>query len=557
MDHDPCPISLVQPTAGDAEEYSRDEISAMIEDVPAIRKLFATAKFRDGTNNLLEKHFPGGIFTLFGANSPGGFRRITRRIMLLDEVDGYPHEGAGKEGDQVSLAIMRTIDFWNRTVVEGSTPTIEDYSRIHKSFVASDQRLRFLPCPHCGHMQHLVWKQENGPGGFWWEYDKPETAVYICEACEKPIKHRDKRDMDANGAWRPTAESADPGHVGFHIWAAYSYQANATWADIVRSYLASKGDMLQYQTWINTWRGECWKDDAASRITIDGLIARCEDYKSGEPPTGVLLLTAGVDCQDDRLECSIIGWGKGAATEKAGPEPEAWVVAHIVVQGHYTSQETWDQLEEALKDEYRLPNGVPLPVSSACVDAGDGEHAPYVYDFCNKMRKRHVVAIKGASTAGKPPIGKGSNTEYTMTGRLRKQGATVYMVGTDGIKARIMARLRYNTDPGPGCIHFHQSLNEDYFDELTSEYMKLSYARNGMPRRQWVRKKGKRAEKLDAFVYAYAALYHTFSRYNPKTIWSQFETRIDASAALLAQGKPLTSLKATSRTRRSFNVLDQ
>ena len=105
MAHDPCPMSLVQPTAGDAEEYSRDEISSMISDVPAIRELFQHVKFRDGTNNLVEKHFPGGILTLFGANSPGGFRRITRRVMLLDEIDGYPMGGAGNEGDQVALAI--------------------------------------------------------------------------------------------------------------------------------------------------------------------------------------------------------------------------------------------------------------------------------------------------------------------------------------------------------------------------------------------------------------------------------------------------------------------
>ena len=39
-----------------------------------------------------------------GANSPGGFRRITSRVVLFDEVDGYPAGGAGSEGDQIALA---------------------------------------------------------------------------------------------------------------------------------------------------------------------------------------------------------------------------------------------------------------------------------------------------------------------------------------------------------------------------------------------------------------------------------------------------------------------
>ena len=55
-------------------------------------------------------------FDAGGANSPGGFRRITCRIILFDEVDGYPSGGAGVEGDQIALGIKRSETFWNRKI---------------------------------------------------------------------------------------------------------------------------------------------------------------------------------------------------------------------------------------------------------------------------------------------------------------------------------------------------------------------------------------------------------------------------------------------------------
>ena len=551
MHHDPCPSSTIQPTQGDTENYSRDEIASLIEDIPVIKELFKNAKFRDGTNNLLEKHFPGGIWTGFGANSPGGFRRITRRVMRMDEVDGYPSDGAGKEGDQIALAINRTIDFWNRKVIIGSTPTVEDFSKIEYYFKQSDQRRRFMPCPHCGHMQFLIWKNKDKPGGFWCEHDKPETTVYICESCEKPIQHREKKWMDKNGQWRPTATAKDPGHIGFHIWAAYSYQSNATWEHLMRAYLNSKDNPLQYQTFINTWRGETWKDLLASSVTADGLLARREDYGGMALPEGVLCLTLGVDVQDDWLDWQLVGWGRGSDSDSPGPEPEAWVIGRGQIFGSYSRTDTWDQLTEMICDEYSFSNGAVLTIDATAIDSSDGDHTPYVYEYCKKMERKNVYAIKGSSQANKPVLGKGSKTEYTHKDRPRKDSATVYILGTDIIKTRIMGRLRHHQQMGPGYIHFPCDVDEDYFTQLTSEHQIQKYQSNGMPKRVWARKPGLRAETLDSLVYAYAMLHMVYRKYNKKTMWQQFERRI--SAQLESSGVELP--KKRQAPVRSFNVL--
>jgi phage terminase large subunit GpA-like protein len=69
---------------------------------PCLKGVVSEAKSKDGANTILQKQFPGGSLSLVGANSPRGFRRVSRRVVLFDEVDGYP-PSAGTEGDQIKL----------------------------------------------------------------------------------------------------------------------------------------------------------------------------------------------------------------------------------------------------------------------------------------------------------------------------------------------------------------------------------------------------------------------------------------------------------------------
>src|SRR5262245_16091903 len=99
IDHDPCPIMIVQPTIDDCKTFSKEHIAPTLE-IPVLRGRVAEAKTRDPNNTLRQKLFAGGSLSLVGANSPSGFRRVSRRVVLFDEVDGYP-PSAGTEGDQI------------------------------------------------------------------------------------------------------------------------------------------------------------------------------------------------------------------------------------------------------------------------------------------------------------------------------------------------------------------------------------------------------------------------------------------------------------------------
>jgi phage terminase large subunit GpA-like protein len=59
----------------------------------------------------------------------------------------------------------------------------------------------------------------------------------------------------------------------------------------------------------------------------------------GLVPTGALVLTAGVEVRDDRLECDVWGWAEGFSSS---------LVDHVAVQGRPRDREPWDELARVL-----------------------------------------------------------------------------------------------------------------------------------------------------------------------------------------------------------------
>ncbi len=486
---DPSPILIVQPRVEDAEDYSRTEIAPMLRDTPVLAEIAGDLKAKDANQRILKRVFRNGSSISFvGANSPGGFRRITARIIAFDEVDGYPADGAGMEGDQIALGTKRSESFWNRKIILGSTPTIKGLSRIEKAWAESDQRRFHVACPHCGHEQVLKWQNLH------WSKDvddagkttkhHPDTAHFVCEAKGCVIEEHDKPAMIDSGRW--IAEAPSNGHAGFHIWAAYSLFPNAAWRHLVEEFLRVHKDPALLQTFVNLVLGETW-EEPAEKVDPHKLNTRAEPYGPLDLPPGVMALTAGVDVQDNRLEVQIIGWGAGE---------ESWPVVYDVLHGDPAQQTVWSSLDDLLKEEFRAEDGRVLRVRGACIDTG-GHHAERVYAFCRTRQMRRVYAVKGM--AGARPI-------WPKRASRSKTNNIVFSVGVDTAKDAIYGRLRI-AGPGPGYVHFpaDDAFDDQYFAQLTAERVVTRY-RQGRPYRVWEVTKGVRNEALDTFVYALAAL---------------------------------------------------
>lgn len=516
LHQDPSPILVVQPREEDAEDYSKTEILPMIRDTPVLSMIAGDLKSRSSNQTIQKRVFRNGASVSFvGANSPGGFRRITARIVLFDEVDGFPVSGAGVEGDQIALGTKRSETFWNRKIVMGSTPTVKGESRIEKAWLQSDQRRYYVKCPHCQHEQTLKWQNIQ------WEKDVdedgkttkhyPETAYFICESGNGcVIQETDKPAMINGGRW--VAEKSFNGHAGFHIWAAYSLFPNAAWRYLVDEFLRVKNDPSLLKTFVNLVLGETWEEQG-EQADGNSLMSRCEVYDEETVPDGALIVGAGVDTQGDRLEAQIVAFGRGE---------ESWSVGYHVLYGDPAQRQVWQDLDEILLRPVRTESGRILRVQACCVDSG-GNHTASVYAYCRTRRARRVFAIKGA--AGPRPI-------WPPRSSRTKTNDKVFIVGVDTAKEQVYARLRI-TKPGPGYIHFPAggAYDAEYFAQLTAEKVMTRY-RNGRPYRVWEPTRA-RNEALDTYVMALAAL-----KSMPVRLDEVARPRRDATVEILQEDAP-------------------
>lgn len=494
---DPCPIMIVQPTLDDAKGYSKEELSPMLRDVPVLSGIFPESTTRDSTDTILHKLFPGGSLSVVGANSGRGFRRVSRKVVLFDEVDGYP-PSAGTEGDQIKLGTRRSDYYWDRKIVAASTPGVAGRSRIAALFEEGDQRRYYVPCPHCDQMDFLVFREGERGHYMKWPKNKPEEAHFVCRGCGGIIEHSKKREIVARGEWR--ADAPFNGHASFHVWAAYSYSPNATWAHIAQEFLQAQRQGPEIlKTFVNTWLGECWQD-RGDAPDWERLYTRRERRAPGTIPAEVKFLTAGVDVQRDRLVWEVVGWGDNK---------QSWSIDAGVFPGD-TSVETnpvWKRLDDLLAQMWARGDEA-LAIAMLAVDSGFNTNT--VYSWARRYPMARVIATKGSATA-QTIIGSPSPVDVTIRGKRLSRGYKVWPVGVNVAKAELYGWLRLEPpksgsgEPFPSGYCSFPEYDEDFFKQITAEHLVPVVKRTGYTTAEWQLIPGRENHWLDARIYARAA----------------------------------------------------
>lgn len=467
--NDPAPILVLQPTESDARDFTVSDLEPICEATPAVAGMLSADVERGQRNTLLSRRFPGGSLKIVAAKAPRNLRRHTVRVLLIDEADAME---VSAEGSPILLAEKRTLSFADRKIVLGSTPIHEDTSHVLRSYAQSDQRVYELPCPECGEFTELRWRHIE------WEPDHPETAAFRCPHCQALIPETHKPAMVAAGRWRATRPDV-VGHAGFRMNALVALLANASWAKIAVEFLRAKDDSDELQTWTNTLMGEGWRE-AAVEVDEHDLAARAEPFGLDRIPPEVLILTCGVDVQDDRFEATVCGWSR----------TETFALGHFVIWGSPDDDTTLAELDELLRTKWAHPlSGYKLGIDATIVDSGDGGWTDRIYAFCFPRANRRIFAGKGV--AGARPVCERS--------RGKVKGGTLMIIGVDTIKATLMDRMARGK-----ALRFSDSLEPAYFEQLASERKVVRFYR-GQPVRRFERKPGAQAEALDCCVYNFAA----------------------------------------------------
>lgn len=507
MAHDPGSIMVCLPGEVSSHKWTAQKLNPMLEETPAVRALLASVNTRDGANRREFKDFAGGQLYVEHAGSPSRLKSTSVRRLIVDELDEFASNFTGGD-DPLEMLNGRTSAFpgsYKRLYI--STPQLAGISRTEALWLKSDQRRYHVPCPHCRETQPLEWSGLHwGPGG--------AGAHYVCRECGAVIPEHHKPAMLAAGRWVPAVPEAKM--RGYHINCLYySFGLGPRWQELAALWLDVQADPARLKTFVNDRLAEPWEDPAMRAVKHNMVADRAEAYPLRTAPPGVLVVTAGVDTQDNRLAVHLVGWGAGMA---------AWALDYVELLGDPADDAVWAALTELLNAPITAANGRFLRVSGCAIDAG-GHRTEAVKNFVRQRRVPRPLCIFGAVPNNAPVLSKGKLQDVNYRGALDKRGVHIHHVGTVGIKHMLYSRLSVDAarEPDERLTHFSDQLPPEYFSGLVSETFDPAKNRFRL-------KKGARNEPLDTWVYAFAATHHPELRLH-RLSKADWQRRQDAFAA--------------------------
>lgn len=479
--NDPSLILTYLPNEDMGKSLVTSDLEPTFEESPALRGVLSgdqqVSGGRKNRSNMLMRQFVGGTLKVLSADTERSFRGHNGRIIILDEVDGM---NPTKGGHPIPLAETRAGQVADYKLIAGSTPLDVETSYIIPEYEKSDKRVFEIRCVECNEYSEVFWKDIKWPEG------EPEKAYWKCPCCKSSIDHKHKSTMVARGRWRVTAPEVK-GHAGFKINSLVSPIPKADWGKLAKEHQDAVGKPDAMKAFVTLVLGEGWRIEG-DRVDELKLQESAEEFGLGSSdsvaekrpfPEEALIVTAGVDLQQDRAEITYLGFAE------AGHQ---MVLGHDVLHGNYESNEFWTDLNDALSQKWRHPLGGEIGIHAAALDSSAGLMMRHVYDFVRPRLNRRIVAIKGDD--GPRPFIERSKTS---------KKDPLWIVGVDPIKDTILNRVRIG-----GIIRFSKDLPPVWYEQFTGEQSVVKFVR-GHPTRQWVRVPGRRNEALDCVVYALAA----------------------------------------------------
>lgn len=532
MHHHPGPMLVVLPTLEVRKRWSLQRLAPMLAETPVLRELMSGYRSRDNANSEEIKDYPGGFLVLGGANSSASLRSMPIRSVLCDELDEFP-SAVGTGLDPLDLVAQRTATFRRAKIALISTPTVAGASRIEAEWLASDMRQYQVPCPECGEFQVLVWENLR------WDKDLTRCEYY-CRHCGAAIQEHHKTALLAAGRWVAQHPERTPmGVRGYTLSALYApLGLGQSWIDLAREWRDKHKDPARLKTFLNEKLAQPW-EDRTSDIAYQGLADRATPWPRRAIPDGCLLLTAGVDVQDNRLAVQICGWGR---------EETCYVLDWVEIPGDPARPELWDALTELLNAPLRNRFGHDLHIQASAIDTG-GHYTHEVYAYVRARRVRRPMAIKGHSTPGRPVLAsRPTPQDIQINGRMQRHGVALWMIGADTAKHVLYRRLHSDaaTQAEAHMIRFAADLGDEYYLQLIAEV--FDPARN-----RWVIRRGRRNEGLDTWCYAYAAAHHPELRVHAKRArdWDALQSALEPGATppkSAPEPKPAPAPAANRRT---------
>lgn len=526
MAYDPSAIMLVSADKGLLKDYKKIKIDDLIDSSGLRERVMADTGNRNSrrqgdTATMIE--FVGGFLRLSGSHNANDLKTFPIKILLLDELDGYPEEIKG-EGNPINLAVARTDSYGkDKKIGYISTPSLAHSSHIYEYYEKGDKRKYYVPCPFCGEMQELVFYERNGglypdemgilqdgvlhkPYGLIFDSEACKNGDYSsvgykCKHCGNVINEHYKSFMLRSGKWKPTAKSKVPYYRSYHISALYS--PSKEWWEIAKDFIQAGNDPTKLKVFYNLDLGLPFNDTTAGISVASIHKLRDLSLNNNVLPKEALFLTAAVDVQDDRLEVEIKAWGDRFRN---------WGIDHRIIKGN-TEDSTDPCWEELLYIKDELWGG--KQITYMLIDSGDGDKTDLVYNFCANYGDGIIFPLKGLASTSR------TKEKYKIV-NLPDYDTQLVEIYVDSYKNQLARWFNQewresDKDYPDGWVSLASGYSDSYLRQLTAEQRIKEISDTGFVNIRWINK-GKRNEAFDLNVYNLCCAEIFINEYSRKVL---------------------------------------
>ena len=555
----PCKIMMAFPGLTLCRNYSREKLQVLINNTKVLRDIINIGVVKESFNHF---KFPGGWLKLTTLGSIQSVLSSAIKVIIIEEPSQVKNEVAN-QGDPLELCIGRqkTFNLGQKKIIFGGTPTHKDFCRVDKAYTQSNQLVFKAVCHECEALHELSFDNL-----FYDEYPdryidevygcyNPDSAYYLCPACKAEWSFEQKGVNIVNGknygfydftgnfskGWHPKKEHITD-KFGFHIPEllssfsdASSYSSLAK-KKILAELALAKGDESLIKDLKNNNEGLPYASGITA-IEAEEMKTFRLNYPEGIAPMEGLVLTAGVDVQDNRLAMVIRAWGRNN---------NSWLVLWTEIFGNTAVQEldaygnltgVWGELEAMILKTYDHASGKGIRITATSIDSG--AFTELVYKFVKIVAERlepegrFIFATKGTRDLRysddeiyrEPTSSELKDTDDNARKNMaEKMGVPLYYLGAHRAHEEILIRIarNKNTDARSN-LYFHNEQSYGQYEEQMTSCRKIIDMKSTYGKAVFKLIPGKRKEAMDAEKNALHAAYAIQLRNLTTAYWQQLE----------------------------------
>lgn len=536
---DPCKMILAFARDKSITKFYKQKWKPFYKNTKVLREIINQDVVKEGREYFT---FPGGDLSFITLGAIGDQKSVSAPYQEIEEPDDA---GTDVNGQGDSLANLKerqkTFPRNRRKIVFGGTPTIKDFSRVESAYTQSNQMVYKAECHSCGGLHELNFdnlKEDEYPDRRIDEvYGKknPKSAYYQCPLCNAIWTFEQKNKNVIAGLKH--------GQLGWHpmkpeITEVYGFRFNELLspfeassfenlsADRIKAHIdLAKGNEGPMKSFVNNKMGLPYASGTSS-MEAEELKTFRLNYPEHIVPIGGLVLTAGIDVQDNRFAIIIRAWGRNGCS---------WLVSWKEIWGDVKNQDDpiWQQLTyETVLAEIPHINGKKMRISAVSIDSADNTELVYKWVLEMQQYNSQVFATKGIRDLrysddeiylepGRMDVETDKQARQTLAERM---GITLFRVGAHRAHEEILNRiaLNKNREARSNVYYFNEQSYGQYEEQMTScrKFVDMDSAYN---KSVFKLIPGKRKEAMDGEKLALHASYAIGVRMYTEAHWRAIE----------------------------------